>query len=583
MTRLTQRGYAPPRDHVVLTTGDLRLFDLAARLWSKGDPGPSVLEFRLDVLPSGAPPAQAEREVVWQHAEKAYRVTIPGPSRRRDRPRRRPASAAQSLPAFSTPSPRSRPAVPSRRPPPSSSPAAAGRSFTRAPSTGPRGAAVLRGGAGAGKSTLVGAAFASGLGVLADESLLVARDDACDLSAAVRDLTLRPDAAALLGLVSRTRFAFTGGEPKRRLDLFEGSRPALRRASLVAPILLGDRDADAGGSRPALRGGVPGGVSGGGDSAGAGGRKSRRGRAVLGADGRIPARRGAGPSGRGGSPRLPREVVSLLRGGRLRILLAHSYFLAYDAKQTRKMRPYPPLATLLTASVLRARGHDVRLFDAMLSKGESEFARCLERDPPRRRRPPRGQLQLPDEDVHDADARSRSRDDPPPRRPRGCRVAVERIRRRRTIPSSTSRPGADAVDPRRDGADASRAASTAWAAERRRASAGIAGLALPASGGLVHRTPPRPFVERPRRASAPGLGPRRRRALPRGLAEGPRPALVERRHDPRLPFQLQLVREAALRHALRAAEPGARRRRARGPEDARSAPTTSGSPTTSSA
>ena len=38
------------------------------------------------------------------------------------------------------------------------------------------------------------------------------------------------------------------------------------------------------------------------------------------------------------------------------------------------MRPYPPLATLLTASVLRQAGKDVALFDAMLSPGEEEFA-----------------------------------------------------------------------------------------------------------------------------------------------------------------------------------------------------------------
>ena len=38
------------------------------------------------------------------------------------------------------------------------------------------------------------------------------------------------------------------------------------------------------------------------------------------------------------------------------------------------MRPYPPLATLLTASVLREAGKEVALFDAMLSPGEEEFA-----------------------------------------------------------------------------------------------------------------------------------------------------------------------------------------------------------------
>jgi anaerobic magnesium-protoporphyrin IX monomethyl ester cyclase len=56
------------------------------------------------------------------------------------------------------------------------------------------------------------------------------------------------------------------------------------------------------------------------------------------------------------------------------ILLAQPYFLAHDPKQVRKMRPYPPLATLITASVLRETGREVALFDAMLSPGEEEFA-----------------------------------------------------------------------------------------------------------------------------------------------------------------------------------------------------------------
>lgn len=56
------------------------------------------------------------------------------------------------------------------------------------------------------------------------------------------------------------------------------------------------------------------------------------------------------------------------------ILLAQPYFLAHDPKQVRKMRPYPPLATLITASVLRQSGRDVALFDAMLSSGEEEFS-----------------------------------------------------------------------------------------------------------------------------------------------------------------------------------------------------------------
>jgi anaerobic magnesium-protoporphyrin IX monomethyl ester cyclase len=65
------------------------------------------------------------------------------------------------------------------------------------------------------------------------------------------------------------------------------------------------------------------------------------------------------------------------------ILLAHSYFLKYDPKQLQKMRPYPPLATLYAASLLRSHGYNVALFDAMLSDGEHEFAEALERHRPR--------------------------------------------------------------------------------------------------------------------------------------------------------------------------------------------------------
>jgi len=56
------------------------------------------------------------------------------------------------------------------------------------------------------------------------------------------------------------------------------------------------------------------------------------------------------------------------------ILLAHSYYLRRDPKQVHKMKPYPPLGTLLTAAFAREQGLDVRLFDAMLAEGVGEFA-----------------------------------------------------------------------------------------------------------------------------------------------------------------------------------------------------------------
>ncbi|HSJ15845.1 MAG TPA: radical SAM protein [Longimicrobiales bacterium] len=64
-------------------------------------------------------------------------------------------------------------------------------------------------------------------------------------------------------------------------------------------------------------------------------------------------------------------------------LLAHSYYLRYDAKQLARMRPYPPLSTLLAAAVLRERGHEVALFDAMLASGVEEFDASLDAHAPR--------------------------------------------------------------------------------------------------------------------------------------------------------------------------------------------------------
>ena len=61
------------------------------------------------------------------------------------------------------------------------------------------------------------------------------------------------------------------------------------------------------------------------------------------------------------------------------ILLANSFFLRNDPKQFQRMKPYPPLATLLVASALRERGHEVALFDATFATGVSEFVAMLER------------------------------------------------------------------------------------------------------------------------------------------------------------------------------------------------------------
>ncbi len=66
----------------------------------------------------------------------------------------------------------------------------------------------------------------------------------------------------------------------------------------------------------------------------------------------------------------------------LSILVCHSYFMRFDSKQQQRAKPYPPLATLQAASLLRAAGHDVSLFDAMLASGVEEYHVLLrERQP----------------------------------------------------------------------------------------------------------------------------------------------------------------------------------------------------------
>jgi anaerobic magnesium-protoporphyrin IX monomethyl ester cyclase len=61
----------------------------------------------------------------------------------------------------------------------------------------------------------------------------------------------------------------------------------------------------------------------------------------------------------------------------LKIQLAHSYFLRFDQKQWERGKPYPPLATLQVAAMLRGMGHEVTLFDAMLADGVDEYATTL--------------------------------------------------------------------------------------------------------------------------------------------------------------------------------------------------------------
>src|SRR5690242_19710758 len=61
----------------------------------------------------------------------------------------------------------------------------------------------------------------------------------------------------------------------------------------------------------------------------------------------------------------------------LSILVCHSYFQRFDAKQVERGKPYPPLATLQCAMLLRRAGHQVSLFDAMLAEDVGDYERTV--------------------------------------------------------------------------------------------------------------------------------------------------------------------------------------------------------------
>ncbi len=65
------------------------------------------------------------------------------------------------------------------------------------------------------------------------------------------------------------------------------------------------------------------------------------------------------------------------------VLLTHSNHVFNDHKQTRKMQPYPPLQTLLAASVLRQAGLRVAFCDIAFDAPEEKFAAMLRACAPR--------------------------------------------------------------------------------------------------------------------------------------------------------------------------------------------------------
>ena len=65
------------------------------------------------------------------------------------------------------------------------------------------------------------------------------------------------------------------------------------------------------------------------------------------------------------------------------VLFGHSFFLRHDPKSWAAMEPYPPLGTLYAAASVRAAGHTVALFDAMLAESEDGWALALDHERPR--------------------------------------------------------------------------------------------------------------------------------------------------------------------------------------------------------
>lgn len=65
------------------------------------------------------------------------------------------------------------------------------------------------------------------------------------------------------------------------------------------------------------------------------------------------------------------------------ILIGQSFHLRFDGKHWDMKQPYPPLAPLYAASVLRENGYDVAFHDAMLAESEAAWAEALDRVEPR--------------------------------------------------------------------------------------------------------------------------------------------------------------------------------------------------------
>lgn len=235
------RPYLAGNDEVLLDAPDESLRELASSLWVETDrDSRSATGLSLSIAVTFADVSTDPEEALsWTVSSEETRLEAPG-VRMTVRPRQRRASATVARSLVTT------------------RPDTVTRLLLEAPVTamkmvrmqllhagavvGPAGAAVLRGAAGAGKSTLVAACRSAGLGFLGDESLLVDRASPDRLEATLRDLVVTPETSRLLGLDEASIPAYSGGERKRRLPLPEPRIPSDRVAARVATVLLGPRE-----------------------------------------------------------------------------------------------------------------------------------------------------------------------------------------------------------------------------------------------------------------------------------------------------------------------------------------------------
>jgi len=65
------------------------------------------------------------------------------------------------------------------------------------------------------------------------------------------------------------------------------------------------------------------------------------------------------------------------------ILFSHSYFMRFDPKQWSTGKPYPPLATLYAAALMRQNGYETALFDTMFVADPEAVLPVIEANTPR--------------------------------------------------------------------------------------------------------------------------------------------------------------------------------------------------------